>query len=169
MKITAPAALSRLASRFHERRARAALGERPPLTEADEENITAFGQLVTGLTDLLERENEALRQGDVDQVVHLFEDKQELLKRLETRQPVIEPFLRESAEITEALRQRIRGLAEQLEVNGTLLSSMAEASQTIRSEVARVRDRHSLKGMYDKSGNSREASTRRTRHLDTNL
>lgn len=169
MKISAPAALSRLASRFHERRARAALGERPPLTEVDEENIASFAQLVTVLTDLLARENEALRQGDVDEVVNLFEDKQELLKRLETRQPVVEPFLRESAEITDTLRQRIRALAEQLELNSTLLSSMAEASQTIRAEVARVRDRHSLKGMYDKSGNSRDAGSRRTRHLDTNL
>ena len=169
MKIAPTAALTRLASRFNERRARAALGERPPMTEADEENITAFAHVIDELINLLERENEALRQGDLEEVVHLFEGKQEMLRRLETRQPVIEPFLRESAEITEALRLRIRSLAAQLETNGTLLASMAEASQTIRAEVNRVRDRHSLKGMYNKTGQARESGTMRSRKLDANL
>ena len=168
MKIAAPAALSRLASRFQERRARAALGERPPLTAADEDNILAFTRLVTDLTELLSRENQALRDRDPQRVAALYEDKQALLQRLETRQPVVEPFLRDSAEVTEQLRQHIRSLSEALELNAGLLQVMAEASVAIRSEVARVRERHSLKGMYDKSGQGVEGLPTRPRGIDTN-
>lgn len=167
MKITPPAPLSRLALRFAERRARAALGERPPLTEDDERNISDFGALVGELSELLGHENSALQQGDVSRVAELFEAKQQLLKRLETRQPVIEPFLRESAEVTAELRAKIGALAARLEENGALLSSMAEASRAIRCEVARVRDRHSLKGMYDKTGQHRQGSGPRQRTIDT--
>lgn len=167
MKVAPPSTLSRLAQRFQERRARAALGERPPMTEGDEENILSFGAIVDDLNALLSSENNALKQGDVAMVADLFERKQNLLKRLENRQPVIEPFLRESAEVTAQLRDKIRDLAEQLEENGNLLASMAEASQAIRTEVARVRDRHSLKGMYDKSGQSRPTGAQRPRQIDT--
>lgn len=167
MKVSPPSALNRLAQRFQERRARAAMGERPPLTEDDEANILGFGQIVDELTRLLLAENNALRQGDVGRVAEMFEGKQGLLKKLETRQPVVEPFLRESAEVTAQLRDKIRGLGDQLEQNGSLLSSMAEAAQSIRTEVARVRDRHSLKGMYDKSGQSRPAGGARPRQIDT--
>ena len=168
MKIAAPAALSRLASRFQERRARAALGERPPLTAADEDNILSFTRLVTDLTDLLGRENAALQARDPQAVAALYDDKQALLQRLETRQPVVEPFLRESAEVTDQLRLHIRSLSEALELNAGLLQVMAEASVAIRSEVARVRERHSLKGMYDKSGQGVEGLPSRPKGIDTN-
>ena len=103
MKLTPAAAISRIAARFQERRSRAALGERPPLTGDDEENISRFAAVVAELTALLERENEALLQGDVAAVVDLYPQKQVLLTRLETRQPVVEPFLHESAEVAAAL------------------------------------------------------------------
>lgn len=168
MKITPPAALSRLAARFQERRARAAAGERPPMTGADEDNIRAFTRIVVELTELLGRENDALRARDPHAVAALYEDKQALLKRLETRQPVVEPFLRESAEVTGQLRHHIRVLSQSLETNGALLQAMSEASQGIRAEVARVRERHSLRGMYDKSGQTIETGSSKPRGIDTN-
>lgn len=169
MKIGAPAALSRIAARFQERRNRAALGERPPLTTDDEQNIADFSTTAVNLIQLLLEENEALRHADVAKVADLFPQKQELLQRIEIRQPVIEPFLRESAEVTEALRLRIRELAGAIEENSRLLASMAEAAQSLRGELDRVRERHSLKGMYDKSGQTRETGTRRKRGIDANL
>lgn len=169
MKITPPAALSRLATRFNERRARAAAGERPPLTTADEDNIRSFTNLVVELTALLERENQALNQRDPQAVAHLYEEKQQLLKRLETRQPVIEPFLKESAEVTAQLRGHIRTLSAVLELNAGLLMVMSEASLNIRNEVNRVRDRHSLKGMYDKTGQGIDNSPQRRKAIDTNF
>lgn len=169
MKITPPQALSRLATRFHERRARAAQGERPPLTQVDEDNLAAMIQILTALSGVLSEENGALAKGDLDHVAGLYDEKSDLLKRLELRQPVIEPFLQASAEVTDVLRPRIRALAEQLEENSRLLAAMAEAAQSIRSEVARVRDRHSLKGMYDKSGQTFEARGPNKRGVDSKL
>lgn len=158
MKLTPPAALSRIAQRFQERRARAALGERPPLTSADEDNLARFAGIVEDLTALLAEENEALRAGDTARVAALFARKTEALHRLEVRQPVVEPFLRDSEEIAASLRGRLRALAAQIQQNAALLQSMSEAAQTIRTEVARVRDRHSLRGMYDKAGQSLDGS-----------
>lgn len=169
MKIAPPAALSRIAARFQERRSRAAQGERPPLTADDESNITDFSETTLGLIKLLLAENEALRRADVDAVAGYFPQKQDLLRRIEIRQPVIEPFLRESAEVTEALRLRIHELAQVIEENSRLLASMAEAAQMMRGELDRVRDRHSLKGMYDKSGQKATTAGAKRRGLDTNF
>lgn len=170
MKLTPAAAISRIAARFQERRSRAALGERPPLTGDDEENISRFAAVVAELTALLERENDALLQGDVAAVVDLYPQKQVLLTRLETRQPVVEPFLHESAEVAAALRSRIQALATQINRNADLLSAMSDAARAIRLEVTRVRDRHSLKGMYDKSGQTTAPGASATqREIDTNL
>lgn len=169
MRVPPTAPLTRLGLRFNERRERAARGETSAMTESDEKNITAFTQVVEQLSDLLQQENEALQRGDIDQIAEIFQIKQELLRRLETRQPVVEPFLRKSADVTEILRERIGVLAGILEVNATLLGSMAEAAHAIRGEVGRVRDRHSLKGMYNKSGQAREGAPLPPRKLDTNF
>jgi|GEM_PF-303946 len=170
MKLTPSAAISRIAARFQERRSRAALGERPPLTGDDEENISRFAGIVTELTALLERENAALADGDVSAVAGLFAQKQVLLTRLETRQPVVEPFLHESADVATALRSRLEALAAQINRNAALLSAMSEAARAIRLEVSRVRDRHSLNGMYDKSGQTRSpGAAEKQREIDTNL
>lgn len=162
-------AISRLASRFHERRARAAMGERPPLTSDDEENIVNFSIIVKELTQLLEEENSALRHADMVQVINLFPQKEVLLKRLENSQPVVEPFIRDSAEITMALREHLRILAQQIQTNAVLLSAMAEASRSIRLEMDRVRERHSLKGMYGNKGQVIDAAAGTQKRIDTNF
>ena len=160
MRISPPPALSRIAARFQERRARAEQGERPPLTEADEANIDAFGRIVESLSNLLEHENEALRQGDIQLVASIFERKQELLNQLEIRKPVVEPFLRESLEANHRLRALIQDLSARINTNAELLSAMADAAGRIRIEVERVRERHTLRGMYDKSGHARDGQGR---------
>ena len=142
-------AISRLASRFHERRARAAMGERPPLTSDDEENIVNFSVIVKELIQLLEDENSALRHADLMQV--------------------IEPFIRDSAEITMVLREHLRALAQQIQTNAVLLSAMAEASRSIRLEMDRVRQRHSLKGMYGNKGQVIDAAVGTQKRIDTNF
>lgn len=162
-------AISRLAQRFHERRARAAMGERPPLTTDDEENIVSFSVIVKELIQLLEDENAALRHSDLMQVIDLFPHKETLLKRLENSQPVIEPFIRDDTEITRMLRDHLRALAEQIQTNAVLLSAMAEASRSIRLEMVRVRERHSLKGMYGNKGQVIDAAVGTQKRIDTNF
>lgn len=152
MKITPSGAISRLSLRLRERRYRESQGERPPLTSADEENISEFERLITAGIRLLDLENEALEAGDVTRVAGYFERKSELLREMSLRQPVIEPFLNDDIPEIVNLRGLIRELSENFKRNGRLLEGMAMASRSILSEVERVRQRQSLNGVYDKTG-----------------
>lgn len=155
MKVSPTGAISRLGIRLRERRNRSAAGDRPALTETDDANIAQFERLIRDAVMLLDKENVALEEGDVGLVAEFFDAKSELLKSLELRQPVIEPFLREDIPEIATLRSLIRELSDQLQRNGQLLKGMAEASRSIISEVERVRKRQGLSGLYDKSGQLR--------------
>ncbi|MFA8386178.1 MAG: hypothetical protein ACEPO2_11185 [Pelagibaca sp.] len=155
-----PAMLSRLALRLRERRQTETEDGDPPMTAEDRGNIESFEEILSRTLTLLSSENEALVAGDIGAVAGFYEDKAHLLKALELRQPVIEPFLRDGSDAAGTLRELIRELAEQLQVNGRLLKGMAEASQAILVEVERTRSRESLRGLYDKSGHLRDEASR---------
>lgn len=153
MALRAEPVLSRLGLRLRERRH--AGGGAGSLTAEDLENVDSFEQVLSQTLSLLGAENEALVAGDIAAVAGLYDEKSRLLKTLELHQPRIEPFLREGGEPVANLRGLIRDLAEQLQVNGRLLKGMAEASRSILDEIERTRNRQSLRGLYDKSGQLR--------------
>lgn len=155
MKIRPVGPLSRLGVRLRERRSRASAGYSPALTETDEENIREFQDLVSRIIGLLQRENHALEQGDVSLVAGLYEVKRGLLKSLELKEPVVEPFLKEKMPEIEVLKDSLRELGQVLRDNGRLLEGMASASRSIMTEVDRVRRRQGLEGMYDSNGQLR--------------
>lgn len=169
MRILATGALSRLGLRLGERRQRTQAGDRPALTSDDEANIADFESLVGDAIRLLAHENDALVEGDVAGVAGFHEAKLQLLRELTLKQPVIEPFLREEIEPMASLRALLREFAEQLRKNGELLSGMASASRSILSEVERVRQRQSLNGVYDKTGQVRRDLDRRDGKIVKNL
>lgn len=151
---------SRLGLRLRARRR--AGGGASSLTDEDRDNLQRFESLLSQTLDLLAAENAALELGDIGAVAGLYEEKARLLKTLELHQPCVEPFLREGGDHTTTLRDLIRELSDQLQVNGRLLKGMAEASRAIVDEVERVRTRQSLHGLYDKTGQLRP-----TEGLDT--
>lgn len=150
MSLRAEKVMSRLGLRLRARRH--AGGGASTLTAEDRDNIDSFEQVLARTLTLLGAENEALAQGDITAVAGLYDEKVRLLKTLELHQPRIEPFLRDGGEHMAGLRDLIRSLAEQLQVNGRLLKGMAEASRAIVDEVERARSRQSLHGLYDKTG-----------------
>lgn len=150
MPLKAVPMMSRLGLRLRARRQ--VEGEASSLTDEDRGNLESFERVLGRTLDLLEAENAALAAGDTAAVAGLYDEKAHLLKTLELHQPRIEPFLREGGEHMVSLRDLIRRLAEQLQINGRLLKGMAEASQAILDEVERARSRHSLHGLYDKTG-----------------
>ena len=125
------------------------------LTAEDRENLETFEQVLARMLGLLGAEKEARMAGDNAAVAGLYEEKARLLKKLELHQPVIEPFLREGGPHVASLRDLIKDLADQLQINGRLLKGVAEASRAILDEVERARNRQSLRGLYDKSGHLR--------------
>ena len=157
--------MSRLGLRL---RARRQTGTTAGLTDEDRENLESFEQVLTRTLDLLAAENDALVAGDIAAVAGLYDDKARLMKTMELHQPRIEPFLRDGGEAVSGLRDLIRQLADQLQVNGRLLKGMAEASRAILGEVERLQSRQSLRGLYDRSGQLRstagpeKAETRKT-------
>ncbi|MFD2739548.1 hypothetical protein ACFSUD_08215 [Sulfitobacter aestuarii] len=155
--VSPASALSRLGMRIRERRQRSDAGE-PSLTGEDEANIAAFEQLVQSTLTLLRAENDALGAGDVDRIAQLFGEKEELMKALEQRQPVIEPFLQDGGDNVSRLRELLGELAAQLTENGRLLRGMAEASSSILGEIEQLRKRESLDGIYDRAGKLRDNS-----------
>lgn len=121
-------------------------------TEEDKENIAEFAQRLEAAVALLKREIEAIGAGQLEAVTELYERKSRLLKWIELRMPVIEPFLghetAKEARITESL-QELRDVARE---DSVLLERMAVAARTIVREMDKALDRNSLSGMYGKSG-----------------
>lgn len=150
MTLKAEPVMSRLGIRLRARRR--AEGGTSTMTDEDRDNLARFEQVLAETLALLGAENAALGMGDTAAVAGLYEEKARLLKTLELHQPRIEPFLREGGEPIANLRDLLRDLAQQLEINGRLLRGMAEASRAIMDEVERARTRQSLHGLYDKSG-----------------
>ena len=146
---------SRFGARFLERRRRATHGESPALTRDDEENIAAFEQLIRDAIQLLEKEQVALKSGVIADVARFYQAKSHILKLLELRQPLIEPFLKEKIPQIESLRDLLREFSAQLIENGRRLEGMALASRAINAELDRIRNRNSLQGIYDKRGKLR--------------
>jgi hypothetical protein len=169
MKVPRASAISKLGIRLRERRGRASAGDHPALTETDDENIASFESLLSRAIDVLNLENQALIEGNVSDVSGYYQAKSDLLKSLELRQPVIEPFLREDIPEIRRLKELIGDLATQLTRNGQLLEGMAEASRSIISEVERVRRRQGLEGLYDKTGQLRENLGETGRKIEKNL
>lgn len=150
MSLKAEPVMSRLGLRLRARRH--AGGGGSTLTDEDRDNLDRFQEVLARTLDLLGAENAALGLGDTATVAELYDEKARLLKTLELHQPRVEPFLRDGGEHTASLRDLIRSLADQLQVNGRLLKGMAEASRAIMDEVERARSRQSLHGLYDKTG-----------------
>ena len=167
MSLKTEPVLSRLGLRLRERRNSG--GGASALTAEDRANVESFEQVLAQTLDILGTENEALVAGDIAAVAGLYEEKARLLKTLELHQPRIDPFLREGGEPVARLRDLIRDLSEQLQVNGRLLKGMAEASRAILGEVERARSHQSLRGLYDKSGQLRTTTAPDTTNLRKTL
>lgn len=124
----------------------------PVLTEEDDANLAAFEANIDATLDLLHEEIAAIEAGHLDRVTELYDRKADLLKRIELKIPVIEPFLEASEHAAPTLREKLRQLKVAVQDNSVLLSRMSDATRDIVREIEKIRNRHSLDGLYGKSG-----------------
>lgn len=124
----------------------------PVLTEEDDANLAAFEANIDATLDLLHEEIAAVDAGHLDRVTELYDRKADLLKRIELKIPVIEPFLEASEHAAPTLREKLRQLKVAVQDNSVLLSRMSDATRDIVREIEKIRNRHSLDGLYGKSG-----------------
>ncbi len=145
---------SRLRQRIETRRARMAAGLDPgPVpTEEDARNLRQFDADTRAVTALLEDEIAAIRTGRLETVTELYPRKADLLKRIELVMPVIEPFLRARIGTDAGLRDRLAALRRAVQEDSGLLEHMAETTAEIVRDIKKICNRHSLDGLYGKSG-----------------
>lgn len=109
---------------------------------------------IKALTRLLQRENAAIRKGDLAQIDADTTRKAELGAALEAASPAIAEALAADPP-DDALIAQITALRAEIEANQTLLDGMTQATGGLVAELARIRDRHGLRGIYGATGTQR--------------
>jgi hypothetical protein len=141
----------RIGNRMQARRAAQSGGD-TILTDEDEANIEAFTAKVGEAVALLNEEVAALAEGRFQVVSEVFERKASLLKWLELRMPLVEPFLQHEAAKSRGLPERLAELQKAVSEDSAMLQRMATAAGTIVREIRKATERHGLSGLYGKSG-----------------
>ena len=138
-------------------------------TELDLQNIDAFASKISEAVSVLKQEIAGINDGQLNIVSELYNQKAGILKWLELKMPLIEPFMNDDAVKARRLPDRLAELKEAVSRNNALLSRMSVAAGTIVREIEKAQNRHSLNGLYGKSGRRIGADGSRSRALDKEL
>ena len=138
-------------------------------TELDLQNIDAFASKISEAVSVLKQEIAGINDGQLNIVSELYNQKAGILKWLELKMPLIEPFMNDDAVKARRLPDRLAELKEAVSENNALLSRMSVAAGTIVREIEKAQNRHSLNGLYGKSGRRIGADSSRSRALDKEL
>ena len=130
----------------------AASNEPMSLTDEDAQNLHAYVAKLKETANVLEREVTAIRQGELEAVGALFEEKSSLLKWIELRTPLVEPFLDHELARKLNLKGHLTELKARIEEDGAMLSRISIAARTVLREMEKIRSRNSLGSTYGKSG-----------------
>ena len=150
-------------------RGTAANGEDIPLTAEDEQNLDAYVAKIKETVAILQKEIAAIKNGELEVVSQLFDEKSKMLKWLELRTPVIEPFVTGNIAQKLNLKGHLAELKKHIEEDGAMLSRMSVAARTILREYEKINNRNGLGGTYGKSG-QKMASGREARvNIDQKL
>lgn len=103
---------------------------------------------------LFSHEIEAIARGDLNAIEDLRPQKAEMLTRLENAQDAIQAALNADREGAAELREKIQSLQKLTAESERQLRRLSEAAGEVLQELQRIRDRHSLKGLYSGSGKS---------------
>ncbi|MHA6345249.1 hypothetical protein [Roseivivax sp. CAU 1761] len=117
---------------------------------------------LTALTGLLEREIAALDRGDSAAALALLPEKRALLDRLEARSAALADEARRNA----GLRDRLDRLRALLARNGARVERLRTVAGTLTADLARLRDRHGLGGLYGADGGARSAPVTARSRID---
>lgn len=149
--------------------ARRAHGDALQMTEEDVQNLALFEADVAAVTRVLEEEIAAIAAGRIEEVPEIYPRKAELLHRIEVLMPVVEPFLKIRIDADPDLRGRLVALKAAVSQDGALLERISDATTAIVREIDKIRDRHSLNGLYGKRGERRTDPSRTPRGIDKTL
>lgn len=126
-------------------------------------------QLVDRLARVLRDEIAAIGRGELAEVEVLFPRKAQLLDEIETAFADPGPLLEGEEPPAVRLRQRLAELQRLIRTDLELLQRMTEATGAVAREIERIRERHSLNGLYDKDGSARSQSVARSQRFDQSI
>lgn len=158
---------SRLTARMQAREAQRSTAQ--SVTEADLKNLDEYAEKLDEATALLRDEVTALGQGHLETIADLYAKKAELLKWLELRAPLVEPFLKLDVASKRQLPIRLQAFKEMLEQDGKLLKHMGQVAVSISREIEKIFNRNSLDGLYGQSGEKLSAFSDQKKALDQKI
>jgi hypothetical protein len=133
----------------------------------DKEQFELFVNNLDNMIEILKLENFAIHSGDLDTVNKLHEDKKDGLRQLEIKTPIIEEYMKFKND--PGVKEKIGFLKELIDNNGILLERMSFAARNITYEINKIQNKHSLDGLYEKSGRKIEENFTINKKLDQNL
>ncbi len=141
----------------------------PVLTAEDAANLDAFAAKLQEAIDLLSAEITAIGEGRLGVVNEIFSAKAAILKWLELKLPLVEPFMTHEGARIRGLPDLLAELKAIVSEDSALLSRMAVAAGTIVREIEKARNRNSLHGNYGKKGEKIVKPAMPEIHLDREL
>ncbi len=126
-------------------------------------------QLIDRLARVLRDEIAAIGQGQLAQVEALFPRKAQLLEDIETAFADSGALLEGDDQPSVRLRQRLAELRKLIQSDLALLQRMTEATGAVAREIERIRDKHSLGGLYDRDGARPATSVASQQRLDQSV
>ncbi len=105
------------------------------------------------LIEVLDAEIAAIEAGALERVGEFLERKSVLVARVEAAGPLLSD-LAEGGD--EGFGLLLRRVSELISRDQALLERLAETTAEVAAEIARIRDRHSLSGVYEATGRKRE-------------
>lgn len=122
------------------------------VTDKDRQTLEDYADRLTEAVELLRQEIAAIKDGKLEVVNMLYPKKAELLKWIEMRAPLVEPFLTKPAAQEVELPAKLASFKTALQEDGELLERMSGVAASIAREIQKVLNRDSLDGLYGKSG-----------------
>lgn len=129
------------------------------LSPEDEANLDAYVDKIQETVAILRKEITAINNGELEVISNVFDEKSKILKWLELRTPLVEPFLNHDVARKLKIKEHLGDLRKYVEEDGAMLSRMAVAARTILREVEKVSSRNGLGGIYGKSGKKMSAGS----------
>lgn len=124
--------------------------------------------VVERLSRILRDEIAAITAGRLGEVTEIYPQKTALLAEVEKAFATPDPILRDHPQSAE-LRQKLAELRELIAQDHALLEKMATATGAIIDELDRIRDRHSLSGVYGPDGEKKPQKPTKSQHFDQSL
>ena len=126
-------------------------------------------QIIARLSRLLHDEISAIGAGKLETVRELYPSKVALMQELEEATAAVGKRLAAGGEDSVSLRKQLDALQVLIRKDHALLERMTDATGRVARELARIRDRHGLGGLYESSGTRRKDDVAIPQQVDQSI